>query len=189
MTSTLSINKPKLSFGIQAIATGLAIIAAIALPQLLHVLGKMSGLGKGLGVAFCPMHLPVILVGLLAGPFAGAITGALSPIVSSLLTHMPSGPNLPLMVVELFGYGLVSGFLRNVKMPAIVKVLIAQVAGRATRMLAVIAGLQFFGLNPEKFPVVEIWLSVPRTIIGIVLQLALIPLIVFWVRNLDADKQ
>lgn len=49
MTSTLSINKPKLSFGIQAIATGLAIIAAIALPQLLHVLGKMSGLGKGLG--------------------------------------------------------------------------------------------------------------------------------------------
>lgn len=189
MTSTLSINKPKVSIGVQAIATVIAVITAVALPQLFHVLGKMSGLGKGLGVAFCPMHLPVILVGLLAGPFAGAITGALSPVISSLLTGMPSGPSLPLMVVELFAYGLVAGLLRNVRMPSIVKVLIVQIAGRATRMLAVIIALQFFGLNPEKFPVMGIWLSVPKTIIGIILQLTLIPLIVFWVRHLDADKQ
>lgn len=188
MTNSLAINKEKVSIGVQAIATAIAVFAAVALPQFFHVLGKMSGLGKGLGVAFCPMHLPVILVGLLAGPYAGAITGVAGPAISSLLTGMPAGPSLPLMMVELFGYGLVAGLLRNVKVYAIVKVLIAQIAGRTLRMLAVIAGLHFFGLSPEKFPVAGIWLSVPKTIIGIILQLSLIPLIVFWVRHLGEKE-
>lgn len=51
---------PKLSLSIKAAATVLAIVAAVALPQLFHVIGAVSGQGTMLGVAFLPMHLPII---------------------------------------------------------------------------------------------------------------------------------
>ena len=49
---------PKLSLTTKAAATLLAIAAAVALPQLFHVIGAVSGQGTALGVAFLPMHLP-----------------------------------------------------------------------------------------------------------------------------------
>ena len=64
---------PKLSLTTKAAATLLAIVAAVALPQLFHVIGAVSGQGTALGVAFLPMHLPIIFVGLVAGPAVGAI--------------------------------------------------------------------------------------------------------------------
>ena len=67
---------PKLSLSTKAAATVLAIVAAVALPQLFHVIGAVSGQGTMLGVAFLPMHLPIIFVGLIAGPAVGAIAGA-----------------------------------------------------------------------------------------------------------------
>ena len=63
---------PKLSLSTKAAATVLAIVAAVALPQLFHVIGAVSGQGTMLGVAFLPMHLPIIFVGLIAGPAVGA---------------------------------------------------------------------------------------------------------------------
>ena len=67
---------PKLSLGTKTAATLLAIVAAVVLPQLFHVIGAVSGQGTMLGVAFLPMHLPIIFVGLIAGPAVGAIAGA-----------------------------------------------------------------------------------------------------------------
>ena len=64
---------PKLSLGTKTAATLLAIVAAVVLPQLFHVIGAVSGQGTMLGVAFLPMHLPIIFVGLIAGPAVGAI--------------------------------------------------------------------------------------------------------------------
>lgn len=66
---------PRLSLTVKAAATVLAIVAAVALPQLFHVIGAVSGQGTMLGVAFLPMHLPIIFVGLIAGPAVGAIAG------------------------------------------------------------------------------------------------------------------
>ena len=63
---------PRLSLTVKAAATVLAIVAAVALPQLFHVIGAVSGQGTMLGVAFLPMHLPIIFVGLIAGPAVGA---------------------------------------------------------------------------------------------------------------------
>lgn len=52
----------------------LAVLAAVAVTQVFHLLGAASGLGTALGEAFLPMHLPVILVGLLAGPYEGGLS-------------------------------------------------------------------------------------------------------------------
>lgn len=92
---------PKLSLSTKAAATVLAIVAAVALPQLFHVIGAVSGQGTMLGVAFLPMHLPIIFVGLIAGPAVGAIAGAAAPLASFLLSGMPMLAMLPLMMVEL----------------------------------------------------------------------------------------
>ena len=71
---------PKLSLSTKAAATVLAIVAAVALPQLFHVIGAVSGQGTMLGVAFLPMHLPIIFVGLIAGPaVAGVFLSGRSP--------------------------------------------------------------------------------------------------------------
>ena len=95
---------PKLSLGTKTAATLLAIVAAVVLPQLFHVIGAVSGQGTMLGVAFLPMHLPIIFVGLIAGPAVGAIAGAAAPLVSFLLSGMPMLAMLPLMMVELCAY-------------------------------------------------------------------------------------
>ena len=68
--------KSRLSVKFQVIAGLAAIVGAVALPQLFHVIGAVSGLGTSLGETFLPMHIPVILAGFIAGPFAGAAAGA-----------------------------------------------------------------------------------------------------------------
>ena len=90
---------PKLSLGTKTAATLLAIVAAVVLPQLFHVIGAVSGQGTMLGVAFLPMHLPIIFVGLIAGPAVGAIAGAAAPLVSFLLSGMPL--NMPTTLMTM----------------------------------------------------------------------------------------
>ena len=118
-----TIEKPRLSVKVQTLAMFAAVAAAVAFPQLLHITGKMLGVGNSLGEMFLPMHLPILLVGLLAGSYAGAAAGLLAPIFSFALSGMPAMAVLPLMMVELFFYGLCTGLLRNVKMPVVLKVI------------------------------------------------------------------
>lgn len=177
--------KPRLSVKAQALYTIGALIAAVALPQLLHLMGAISGTGTALGETFLPMHLPIILVGLLAGPFTGAIAGALAPLISSALTGMPPAVMLPFMIIELFGYGLFAGLLRNVKMPNIVKVLIVQVAGRALRAIAIL--VSFYLIGNTAVPVAAIWNSILTGIFGLALQWALIPLILYRVEGKNVE--
>ena len=67
---TTAITREKISLKAQAIGTIIALISAVALPQIIHVIGAVSGMGTSLGEALLPMHLPIILVGLLAGSYA-----------------------------------------------------------------------------------------------------------------------
>lgn len=155
----------------------LAVVAAVALPQLFHVMGYLSGLGTALGEIFLPMHLPILFIGLLAGPYAGAIAGACSPLVSFALTGMPGSAMLPFMMLELCTYGVCSGLLRTAKMPCIGKVLIAQVSGRAVRAIALL--LAVFVFHTTKLPISIIWNSIVVGIFGLVLQWTFIPLIMY----------
>lgn len=175
-------DKPRLSVKTQTLAAIAAIVGAVAVPQVFHALGAVSGLGTALGETFLPMHLPIFLVGLLAGPYAGAIAGLLGPLASFALSGMPGTVMLPFMMIELCAYGLFAGLLRNVKMPTIAKVLAVQVAGRAVRAAAILLAVYAFG--NESVRVAVIWMSVSTGIFGIVLQWALLPLIVYRVENL-----
>lgn len=185
MTKTMY--KPKLTVKVQALAALAAIIAAVALPQLFHVMGAVSGLGTALGEVFLPMHLPIILVGLLAGPYAGAVSGLLAPAVSFALSGMPTSVMLPFMMIELCVYGFCSGVLREVKLPTLVKVLLTQVAGRAVRAAAIL--ISVYALGNQSINVAVIWRSIPIGIFGLALQWTLLPLLVYWVENLKKNEE
>lgn len=175
--------RKNLSVKAQLLVAFLAIISAVALPQLLHLVGKASGLGSAVGEVFLPMHLPVILVGLLAGKYIGAVVGFLSPIISFALTGMPKSALLPFMVIELCVYGLCAGLLCNTKMPTILKVLLTQFAGRAVRAVAIVVA--FYGFSSTAVPVSIIWNSIVAGLIGIILQSVILPLVVYRFDRMD----
>lgn len=100
-TAVKTTAKPRLSVKAQTLAAILAIAGAVALPQLFHVMGAVSGLGTKLGETFLPMHLTIFLAGFLAGPCAGAAAGLLAPLVNFALTGMPTSAMLPFMMIEL----------------------------------------------------------------------------------------
>ena len=182
MSAITSIQKREpLSVTAQGVAAIIAILAVLAVPQVFHWLGKVSGAGTAPGIAFSPMHFPVIIAGFLAGPVVGAISGLLGPAASHLLYGMPRGVQLPLMMAELFGYGLAAGLLRKANMPLLAKTVIAMLAGRVLRML--LCMVFFYILGNAKVAPFGIWSSIPQCLPGIVLQLVLIPLIVFRVEN------
>jgi len=174
MTQSLAYDRP--SVRMQALATFVALVAAVALPQVFHAVGALVGVNSALGEVWLPMHLPIILVGLLAGPYAGGIAGVLAPLVSFATTGMPTVAMLPFMMVELCVYGVVAGLLRAAKMPTLAKVLAAQVAGRVVRAALIVAANLVLGLTTVGIPV--IWTSIIVGIPGLVLQWALIPVVV-----------
>lgn len=178
---TNALEKPRLSVKVQTLATLAAIVGAVVVPQVFHVIGALSGLGTALGEIFLPMHLPILLVGLLAGPYAGAVSGLLGPLVSFVLTGMPNAAMLPFMMIELCVYGLCAGLLRSVRMPTVAKVLIAQIAGRAVRAAAILLSVYAFG--NESIAVSVIWKSIGAGLFGLCLQWALLPLIVYRVEH------
>ncbi len=165
-----ALNKPRVSVKVQTVAALLATAAAVALPQLCHLIG-----GKPLSTALLPMHLPVLLVGLLAGPLAGAAAGMMGPLASFLLTGMPIPIKLPLMIIELMAFGLFAGLFRNLPTPSAVKVLLAQLAGRLCYAAAL--ALAIYPLGISSLSMTSALTSSTTGLPGAVLQLALIPLI------------
>ncbi len=73
MTNLFAIKKSELKA--KTIITTIAVITAVALPQLFLAIGIISGTGPAVGAAFLPMHLPVLLAGFMAGPVVGIIAG------------------------------------------------------------------------------------------------------------------
>ena len=167
---------------IQVFGAVAAIIGAVAVPQIFHILGAVSGLGTSLGEVFLPMHLPIILAGLLAGPIAGAVSGLLGPIVSFALSGMPAAAMLPFMAIELCAYGLFAGLLRNAEIPCLLKVFAVQVSGRAVRAAAIL--LAFYAFGSKSVPVSVIWSSIAAGLPGLALQWCLIPLAVYRINGL-----
>ena len=187
MSAITSIQKREpLSITAQGVATVIAIVAAVAVPQAFHWLGKISGAGTAPGIVFSPMHFPVIIAGLLACPAVGALSGLLGPVASRFLSGMPGGVQLPLMMAELFGYGLAAGLLRKANIPLLAKTAIAMLAGRVLRTL--LCMVFFYILGNSKIAPLGIWSSIPQCLPGIVLQLAFIPLFVYRVENFGKEE-
>ncbi len=150
-----------------------AVIGAVALPQIFHLIGVVSGTGAAVGMALLPMHIPVLLAGFLGGPVAGLAAGVLSPVLSFALTQMPAAALLPFMVIELGVYGFMAGLLSRVKLNGFVKLLIVQVAGRFARAAATLAAVYIFGNTA--FTAEAAWTFVTAGLFGILIQWALVP--------------
>ena len=63
---------------------------SVAIPQIVHLFGKISLSGTLSGEMLLPMHIPVMLAGFIAGPIVGGIVGFLSPAISYGLSGMPT---------------------------------------------------------------------------------------------------
>ncbi len=163
-----------------------AVICAVVLPQIFHTLGAALNMGTALGEVFLPMHISVLLVGLLAGPVAGAITGSSAPVISFLLTGMPSYVMLPFMIAELAAYGFFAGITAKLKIPSVVKLLTAQIAGRAVRAVAIFIGCTFFS---SKVLPITVLSAVSKGLPGLILQWTLIPLIVFLLEKIRKNDR
>ena len=179
-----SITNKRLSVKAQTVGALVALASAVALPQLIHLIGAHTGSGSSLGELLLPMHLPIILAGLLCGPYAAGIAGALAPILSFLLTGMPAAAMLPFMAIELCAYGFFAGVVRNNKMPTVLKVLAVQVLGRAVRAAAILIG--FYGIGTAVKPAVIIN-SIVAGWLGILLQLCIIPLVMLLIKRADHE--
>ena len=160
----------------KAIITAAAVFCAVALPQIFHAIGVISGWGgSAAGAAFLPMHIPVLLAGFLAGPAAGLLAGIVSPLISYAISGMPTAALLPFILAELAAYGLVSGLLSKAKMPVFFKVLVAQLLGRVMRALIVVFAL--YALKNGSLGLEQAYAFAVAGIPGMLLQLAFIPLI------------
>lgn len=182
-----SVAVPRLSVRTKTLAALVAVVAAVALPQIFHQAGAALGVGAALGKTLLPMHLPIILVGLLAGPGAGAVAGAFGPIVSFALSGMPAATALPFMVIELAAYGLCAGLLREVRVPAPAKIVAAQLAGRVVLTAATAVAIAAFGAEQS---VVAIWTTtLAAGLPGLVLQWVSLPVIVAIVERISAAER
>lgn len=157
-----------------------AVLAAVALPQLLHLLGIVSNMGTTLGETFLPMHIAILAAGLLGGGTVGAVSGALAPLISFALSGMPSIYMLPFMMIELASYGLICGLLANKSMPTLAKLLIAQIGGRAVRAVFIVGAFYLLG---SKIAPAVIWTSIAAGLPGLILQWALIPLLIYYINT------
>jgi niacin transporter len=134
------------------------------------------------GNILLPMHIPVFLCGLLCGPLYGTLTGLLLPVLNCVLTGMPVPyPMLPLMLCELTAYGLISGLLFHktllgrYKLGVYASLIVAMICGRA----AYGGALSLLLLVDTEVKASGVWAAFITGIPGIVVQLLLIPAIIF----------
>ncbi len=155
----------------KVVASSLFIAFGVVLPVAFHFFGA-------LGPVFLPMHIPVLIAGLFLGGYAGLAVGALTPLLSSLLTGMPPLlPTLPVMAGELAVYGAVGGYLYKVwRWNMYVSLATAMVAGRlaAAMMVYVIGNLLSINISPVAYVTGALVTGLP----GIIIQLAVVPLLV-----------
>ncbi|MBQ9947512.1 MAG: ECF transporter S component [Oscillospiraceae bacterium] len=171
MNNTITLNKKKLVA--KASTLIIAIAGAVALPQVFHLIGWISGTGAAVGTALLPMHIPVLLAGFMAGPVIGGVAGVISPIISFLISGMPAAAILPFMMIELGVYGLTAGLLSRTKLNSFISLVLAQLAGRIARAAAVLIAVYFLG-NSQLTPMAAVEF-ITAGLFGILIQWALIP--------------
>ena len=157
------------------------VYAAVCL-ALCMVLPLLTGQIPQIGKQLSPMHIPVFLCGFLCGWPWGLAVGAIAPVLRSFLFGMPAlYPDAVSMAFELATYGAVSGVLYRAlpRKPwsVYVTLIVSMIAGR---IVWGIAKWALLGLSGTAFTL-QMFLAgaVLNAIPGIILHIALIPLIVF----------
>ncbi len=164
----------KMSVVKKSIITAVCIALCVVLPQAFHAIPNA-------GAVYLPMHIPVLLCGLICGGAYGLLCGLIGPALSTLFTGMPPIAYLPPMLVELAVYGLVSGL-----MTGLIKTKKAYADLYASLIVAMLAGRVIAGIvkalifTPGKITMAA-WVTsyFVTSLPGIIIQLVLIPTIVF----------
>ena len=154
---------------------GLTVAMGVILPQLFHMVG-----GDMAGKTLLPMHIPVLLGGFFLGPVWGGLVGLLTPAASCLITGflMPAPMMLPFMMLELAGYGMLTGlFFQKLRLPTFPSLLLAMLGGRTIYFLSLVTALQLLHL---RLPfAASAWASAAGAVVtglpGIVVQMVVIP--------------
>ena len=163
----------KLSYVKKMVFCAVCVALCVVLPIAFHAIPNA-------GTVFLPMHIPVLLCGLACGWPFGLVNGILGPLLSSIITGMPPAAMLPVMMVECAVYGLVTGlmmlFVRTKSTAAdlYISMITAMIAGRVLSGLA-----KAWIFTPGVAPFAWVTTSLVTGIPGIVLQLVLMPLVIF----------
>ena len=151
----------------------LCVALCVVLPIAFHAIPNA-------GSIFLPMHIPVLLCGLVCGWPYGGVCGLIGPLISSLLTSMPPAAMLPSMMVECCAYGFVSGLLMKYirTKHSVADLYISLVSAMAAgRIIAGFAKAWIFtpGISPFAWVTTSLVSGIP----GIVIQLILMPMVVY----------
>ena len=145
------------------------------------VLPFVTGQIPEIGVMLSPMHIPVLLCGFMCGWPWGLAVGFIAPLLRSVVFGMPvMFPGAVAMAFELATYGCVSGLLYHL-LPkkawcTYAVLVISMIAGRVVWGIArlILAGLSGGSFTWALFIAGAVTNAIP----GIILHLALIPVLV-----------
>lgn len=153
-----------------------ALYMAIAL-----ILPFVTGQIPEIGAMLCPMHIPALLCGFMCGWPWGVAVGFISPLLRSVMFGMPAMfPAAIAMAFELAVYGGMAGLLYSrlprKKWMIYAVLLISMIAGRVVwgAVQALLAGLSGNSFTWTLFLTGAVINAIP----GIIMQLALIPVLV-----------
>lgn len=156
------------------VIAALCVALCVVLPMAFHAIPNA-------GSILLPMHIPVLLCGLICGWSYGLLCGLAGPALSALLTGMPPAAVLPGMLVECGVYGLAAGLLmqlvrtKHLYADLYISLAAAMLLGRVVSGIA--KALIF---SAGSYSMVS-WVagSFVTALPGIVIQLALLPSIVY----------
>ena len=138
------------------------------------VLPFLTGQIPTIGSMLLPMHIPVFLCAFIVGAPYGFLVGVITPLLRSILFGMPPIISAIIMAFELGAYGWIAGFVYKKTNKIYLSLLTSMLLGRIVWgiLSAFIYGMESFGLKAF------IVGGFSNAILGIVLQLILIPIIV-----------
>ena len=161
------------------------ILLAVILLSFAVSLSSLLPLKQEFAVMFSPMHTPVLLAGFIVGGPMAMVIGAAAPILRHLAVGLPTMETAIPMCFELATYGLVTGLVYKVSQHrgrSIVKSLLAgMLAGRVVWGIVnvVMHNYTFNMIMAEAFG---------NAFPGIVLQMFLVPLIIYGLKKIHKIK-
>lgn len=164
----------KMSIVKKSIITAVCIALCVVLPQAFHAIPNA-------GSIYCPIHIPVLICGLICSWQYGLLCGIAGPLLSSLFTGMPPTAVLPQMIIECAVYGLLAGLImklvstKRIYADLYISLVTAMLGGR---IIAGIAKALIFARG-EITMVTWATSAFVTALPGIIIQLILIPAIVF----------
>lgn len=164
------------------VVTAMLIALCVVLPIAFHSIPRA-------GSILLPMHIPVLLAGLICGWKFGLVAGISGPLLSSMLTGMPPTGIVPIMMIELGTYGLVSGLVlqfvrtKRASFDLYISLVSAMLVGRVVAGLAqyfyFFGGVYEYGVRISGYTW-ALWTSsyFVTSLPGLVIQLAFVPSVV-----------